>query len=89
MIPRMNAETLKRTLAWAAVINYIMLIIWFVVFFAAHDWLRDLHARFGFHLSPDQFDFAHYMGMSIYKLGIMLFNLVPYLALRIARRDAE
>ncbi|HEV7699840.1 MAG TPA: hypothetical protein VGO43_06400 [Pyrinomonadaceae bacterium] len=84
----MNPETLKRMLAWSAVINYVILIIWFIAFFCAHDWLRDVHARFGFKLSPDQFDFAHYLGMSIYKIGIMLFNLVPYLALRIARRDA-
>ena len=80
----MNAETLKRTLAWCTVINYLVLIIWFVAFFAAHDWLRELHARFGFKLSPEQFDFAHYMGMAVYKIGILLFNLVPYLALRIA-----
>lgn len=85
----MNAETLKRTLAWSAVINYIILIVWFVAFFAAHEWLRDIHARFGFHLSADQFDFAHYMGMAVYKIGIMLFNLVPYLALRIALRDPD
>lgn len=84
---RMNAEIVKRTLAWSAIINYAILIIWFVAFFAAHDWLFGLHARFGFRLSAEQFDFAHYMGMAIYKLGIMLLNLVPYLALRIATRN--
>jgi hypothetical protein len=85
----MNAETIKRMLAWAAVINYVILIVWFGIFFVAHDWLHDVHARLGFNLSADQFDFAHYLGMTIYKMGIMLFNLVPYLALRIARRDAD
>jgi len=85
----MNAETLKRTHAWCAVINYVILILWFVVFFSAHDWLHDLHSRFGFRLSNEQFDMAHYLGMAIYKIGIMMFNLVPYLALRIARRDAD
>jgi hypothetical protein len=84
----MTVETLKRMLAWCAVINYAILIIWFVAFVAAHDWLRELHTRW-FRLSPDQFDFAHYLGMAVYKIGIMLFNLVPYLALRIARRDAK
>jgi len=83
----MNTEILKRTLAWSAVINYVILIIWFVAFFAAHDWLFSLHGRFGFRLSAEQFDFAHYLGMAIYKLGIMLFNLVPYLALRVATRS--
>ncbi|MBV9241533.1 MAG: hypothetical protein JO314_05955 [Acidobacteria bacterium] len=82
----MTVEVLKRTLAWCTVINYVVLIVWFVAFIFAHDWLRDLHTRW-FRLSPDQFDLAHYMGMAIYKIGILLFNLVPYLALRIARRD--
>jgi len=59
----------------------------FVAFFAAHDWLFSLHGRFGFRLSAEQFDFAHYLGMAIYKLGIILFNLVPYLALRVATRS--
>ena len=85
----MNHKTLLRTLGWCTVINYVILMVWFVVFFVAHDWLRELHTRFGFHLSPDQFDFANYFGMAIYKIGIMLFNLVPYLALRIARRDSD
>jgi len=83
----MNTEILKRTLAWSAAINYVILITWFVAFFAAHDWLFSLHGRFGFRLSAEQFDFAHYLGMAIYKLGIMLFNLVPYLALRVATRS--
>ena len=84
----MTVETLRRTLAWCTVINYFVLIIWFVAFIFAHDWLRELHTRW-FRLSPDQFDFAHYMGMAIYKIGILLFNLVPFLALSIGRRDAD
>lgn len=83
----MNAETLKRMLAWSTVINYAILIIWAMITVFAHDWARDWVARW-YKLLPEQFDYANYMGMSIYKIGIVLFNLVPYLALRIARRDA-
>jgi hypothetical protein len=39
-----------------------------------------IHGRW-FHLSHDQFDAVHYAGMSVFKIGIMLFNLVPLLAL--------
>jgi hypothetical protein len=31
----------------------------------------------------EQFDAIHYAGMTVFKLGIILFNLVPYIALRI------
>jgi len=29
----------------------------------------------------------HYAGMSIFKIGIVLLNLVPYIALHICRRS--
>jgi hypothetical protein len=84
----MQRDHLKLLLAWSTLINYAILIVWFVAFVAAHDWLREMHGRW-FRLSPDQFDLAHYLGMAIYKIGIMLFNLVPYLALRIADKRKE
>ena len=41
-----------------------------------------LHSRW-FRLSVEQFDVLHYAGMARDKIGILLFNLVPYIALRI------
>jgi hypothetical protein len=35
------------------------------------------------HLSVEQFDALHYAGMALFKIGILLFNLVPYIALQI------
>lgn len=78
----MNTETLRKMLAWSAVVNYVILIIWFIAFTMAHDWARDVHTRW-FKLSAEQFDSLNYMGMSIYKIGVLLFNIAPYLALRI------
>jgi hypothetical protein len=37
-----------------------------------------LHSRW-FHVSVEQFDALHYVGMALYKLGILLLNLVPYI----------
>ena len=34
-------------------------------------------------MSAEQFDAIHYAGMAMYKIGILLVNLVPYVALRI------
>ena len=36
-----------------------------------------------FHLSVEQFDVMHYAGMALFKIGILLFHLVPYIALQI------
>ena len=45
---------------------------------ARRDWLP--RGRW-FRLSDEQFDSLHYLGMSIYKIGILLFNLVPFIVL--------
>ena len=70
----MSIELTRSFLLWCTVINYAILVVWFLVFTLAHDWMRRLHARW-FRLSDEQFDTVHYLGMSIYKIGILLFKL--------------
>ena len=71
-------------LLWCTVIDYGVLLVWFLVFVFAHDRLHRLHCRW-FLLSREQFDALHYAGMSIFKIGILLFNLVPLVALSMLR----
>ena len=78
----MNAEELKQFLLWCAVLNYGILFVWFGVFRSAHDWLYRMHTRW-FKLSPEHFDALHYGSMAVYKLGVLLFNMVPLFALLI------
>ena len=76
----MNSDFLFRFLLCSLAINYAILLTWFVAFVAARNWLRALHGRW-FRLSDPAFDAIHYGGMAVYKIGILLFNLVPLLAL--------
>lgn len=62
------------------IINYAVLLLWFLVFRCAHGWLFRFHGRW-FRLSGEHFDAIHYGAMAVYKIGILLFNLVPYVAL--------
>lgn len=78
----MSTELTRNFLLWSTVINYTILLVWFLVFVLAHDRLRHLHGRW-FHLSNEQFDALHYAGMSLYKIGIVLLNLVPFLVVTI------
>jgi len=80
----MSIEATRTFLLWCTVIDYGVLLVWFLVFVFAHDWILRLHGRW-FRLSPDQFDALHYAGMSTLKIGIMLFNLVPFIALPVLR----
>lgn len=81
----MNISTLQTLLLWCTVINYIILVIWFAVFVLAHDGLYRLHSRW-FRMSMEQFDVMNYASMAAYKIGIMLLNLVPLIALYIMSR---
>jgi hypothetical protein len=78
----MSIELTRSFLLWCTVINYVILLVWLLVFMLAHDWMRRFHGRW-FRLSDEQFDSLHYIGMSIYKIGILLFNLVPFVVLRV------
>lgn len=78
----MSVETVRDALLWCTIINYGLLLWWFLVFSLARDWMHGFHGRW-FRLSDGQFDAIHYTGMAMYKVGIFLFNLVPYLALMI------
>lgn len=78
----MTINIIRDALGWCAVINLGLLLWWFLAFTLAHDWMHRFHGRW-FKLSAEHFDAIHYLGMAVFKIGILLFNLVPYLALRI------
>ena len=80
----MSIAIARDVLLWCAVINYGVLFAWFLFFLLTHDWMYRLHGRW-FHLSVEQFDTLHYAGMAIFKIGILLFNLAPYVALHLVR----
>ena len=84
----MSIETLRSALLRCALINYAILSVWFLFFILVHDRLYLLHGRW-FRLSVEQFDMLHYAGMSIYKIGIILFNVVPYIALYFSRPSSR
>ena len=78
----MTLESTQAFLLWCLVINYGILLLWFLVFWFGHDWMFRLHSRW-FKLPKERFDSIHYASMAAYKLGILLLNLTPYLALRL------
>ena len=78
----MAFEIIRDVLAWCAVINIGLLLWWVLFFLLAHDWMYRFHGKW-FKLSVERFDAIHYAGMAFFKICIFVFNIVPYLALRI------
>ena len=78
----MSIDVVRNFFLWCAVINYFVLVLWFFLLVFPHQWLYRLWGKW-FRLTAEQFDAINFGGIAFYKLGILLFNLVPYIALRI------
>ncbi len=78
----MTVEIIRGVLAWCLVINTGLLLFWVLWLKLAHDFIFRIHGKW-FRLPEEKFDTIHYSGMLFFKICIILFNLVPYLALRI------
>ena len=78
----MELEAIRAFFAWCSVINIALLLWWAIFLLFAHDWTYRMHSKW-FKISAEQFDAIHYAAMAAFKLGVLIFNLVPYFALRI------
>jgi hypothetical protein len=78
----MNLEILVSFLAWCTLINLVILIIWRLVLAFAGGWMRGMHRKW-FDLSDESFAAVHYKLLAYFKVLWVVFNLTPYLALRL------
>ncbi len=76
----MDIETVRQFFLWCTIINLAMIYLWAGVFVLGRDWLHRFHGRW-FRLREDHFDAIHYTLMGVYKVGILLFCLVPLISL--------
>jgi hypothetical protein len=81
----MSIKATRHALLWCLVINYGLLVVWFLLFVLLHESLHRYWGRW-FSLSAEQFDFLNFAGMMLLKIFILVFNLVPYVALRMIGR---
>ncbi len=76
----MDAQTLCEMLGYSSIINYSILLVWFIIFMFAKNWMYNLHSKW-FSILPQEFDTIHYKLMAQFKLLIFVFNLAPFFAL--------
>lgn len=80
----MSLETARSFFLWCSIINYAMLLIGFGLCMLWRDGIHRLWSRW-FRLSPEQFDMLVFGSLSLYKTGIILFNVVPCIALYLVK----
>lgn len=78
----MNVANLIAVLGWCMVVNFSVLLIWVIAFKTAPD-LAYRSQRAFFAISREDFEVTMYRLMGYFKFTIIVFNLAPYIALRI------
>jgi hypothetical protein len=60
----------------------MLLFVWFTIFAFAGDWVYQIHSRW-FQIPRQTLDTIHYTGMAATKIAIILFFLLPWLAINL------
>jgi hypothetical protein len=77
-----TTRELATLLGGAFLFNYGILILWFIVYMAAPEWLFTMNSRW-FPISRHEFDLVNYFGIAFFKLVSIAFFLSPYLAIKV------
>jgi len=75
-------ETLTELLGWASVINVCILIVASISVMLMRNAMISLHGKM-FGLDSVDLSRAYFQYIAQYKIAIFVFNLVPYIALKI------
>ncbi len=81
----MDIRTLKEFFKWCTIINVALLILSAIMIIAAPDFIYSAHGQL-FLMPREVFDVVLYAFLGLYKIVILVFNLVPYVALRIIEK---
>lgn len=78
----MDIPTLQSFFMWCTILNLGILIISSLLFTIGGDFVYWVKSRF-FTISREQFDVAVYHWIAFYKIIVIVFNVVPWIALGI------
>lgn len=78
----MDISTLRSFFMWCTILNAALLIVPSCICVFATDWIHRFHGRW-FPMPKETFIVVFYGFLGFYKILILVFNLVPYLALLI------
>ena len=80
----MTLEKIRAILGWCTILNMGLLLWWVLWMMLAHDLVYQIQSAV-VDISIETMDIIHYAAMAVYKLLILVFNVAPYFALRLAK----
>ena len=81
----MNVQKLTTFFLWCTVIDGALLVLWVVVFMMAPDLVYRMQSTF-FPIPRESFNIVMYSSLGLFKIFWLVFNAIPYVALRIVGR---
>jgi hypothetical protein len=76
----MDIETLRSFFMWCTILNGALLILAFLISAFAGDWVYRMQSRW-YPIPRDAFTIVMYSFLGLFKILLLVFNLVPYVAL--------
>ena len=80
----MNLDQITEMFKWMTIINVVVLILSFVLIVALRKFMCRIHGRM-FGITEDKVAALAYGYLGIYRLLVLVFNIVPYVALVIIK----
>jgi hypothetical protein len=79
----MDIITVKTFFMWCSIINGALLVLSLLICSLASDWVYRMHSDW-FPISRETFNVAIYCFIGLFKIFVLVFNLVPWIACAIA-----
>ncbi len=76
----MKLSDVRRLLLYCTIINYVILLAWYLMLYLPHGWLYGTVSA-NILVSHTDFDRINLLVMILYKIAIVMFNLVPCIVL--------
>ena len=84
----MDIQRLTTFFLWCTIINGALLVFSATMFILVPDLAYGVHSEM-FPMSRETFNVVIYSFLGLFKIFFLVFNLVPYLALRIITREGN
>ena len=76
-----SLQTVTAFFGWTTVINFVLLAVSTIALIAMRGFISRVHAKM-FGLDPEDVSRAYVRYLAQYKIAIIVFSLVPYIALK-------
>ncbi len=78
----MDIQILQSFFMWCTIFNGSLLVFSFIICASSGDWVYRMHSKW-FPMPRDVFNVVIYSFIGMLKIFVLVFNLIPYIALEI------